>query len=59
MRVGVRVIVTGMIVFVDLDGWSATVRDFTFDTLELDGGVIDAELLAKRPVHLLQDAGAL
>jgi hypothetical protein len=45
VRVGVRVGVTGMIVFVDLDGRSATVRDFTFDTLELNGGVIDTELL--------------
>jgi hypothetical protein len=35
-----------MIVFVDLDRRSATVGDFTFDTLELDGGVVAAELLA-------------
>ena len=45
MRVSVRVIVTGMVVFVYLDGRRATVRDFTFDTLELDGRVVDAEFL--------------
>ena len=45
MRVSVGVVVTGMVVFVYLDGRRATVRDFTFDTLELDGGVVDAELL--------------
>ena len=55
----VRVVVSGMIVFVDLDRRRAAVGDFTFDTFELDGGVVDAELLAKRPVHLLQDTGAL
>ena len=43
---GVRVVVAGMVVFVDLDRRGATVGDFAFDTLELDGGVIDAELLA-------------
>ena len=59
MRMRMRVVVAGMVVFVDFDRRGATVGDFTFDTLELDGGVIDAELLAKRPVHLLQDAGAL
>jgi hypothetical protein len=41
----VGVVVTGMVVFVHLDGWVATVCHFTFDTLELDGGVVDAELL--------------
>ena len=56
---GVRVVVAGMVVFVDLDRRGATVGDFTFDTFELDGGVIDAELLPQRPVYLLQDAGAL
>ena len=47
-----------MVVFVDLDRRSATVGDFTFDTLELDGRVVDAELLAKRAVYLRQEAGA-
>ena len=54
----VRVVVAGMVVFVDLDRRGATVGYFTFDTLELDGGMIDTEFLAQRPVHLLQDAGA-
>jgi hypothetical protein len=45
MRVRVGVVVAGMIVFVDLDRRGATVSYFTFDTLELDGRVIDAELL--------------
>ena len=44
---------------VHLDGRDATVRDFTLDTLELDGGVVNAELLPKRPVDLLQDECAL
>jgi hypothetical protein len=55
---GVRVVVAGMVVFVDLDRRGAAVSDIAFDTLELDGRVIDAELLAERPVYLLQDAGA-
>jgi hypothetical protein len=59
VRMGVRVVVAGMIMFVDLDRRDAAVGYIAFDTLELDGGVIDAELLAKRPIHLLQDAGAL
>ena len=59
VRMRVRVVVAGMVVFVDLDRRGAAVGDFTFNTLELNGGVIDAELLPQRPVHLLQDAGAL
>lgn len=55
---GVRVVVAGMIVLVDLGRRGATVGNFTLDTLELDGRVIDAELLAKRSVYLLQNAGA-
>src|ERR1700756_1362835 len=56
---GVRVVVAGMVVFGDLGRRVAAVGDFTFGTLELDGRVIDAELLAQGPVYLLQDAGAL
>jgi hypothetical protein len=42
---GVRMVVAGMVMFVDLDRRGAAVGYFAFDTLELDSGVIDAELL--------------
>ena len=58
MGVRVRVVVAGMVLFVSLERRGTTVGNFTFGTLELDGRVIDAEFLAKRPVHLLEDAGA-
>ena len=57
--VSVRVIVAAMVVLVALNGRGATVRHFTVDTLELEGGVVDAEFLPKRPIDLLQDATAL
>ena len=41
---GVRVRVTRMVVLVDL-GRGAIVGDFTFGVLELDSGVVNAELL--------------
>lgn len=51
----VGVVVTGVVMLVDLDRRGATVSDFTFNTLELDGGVVNAELLPQLAVHLLQD----
>jgi hypothetical protein len=57
--VGVRVIVAGMVVLVNFNRRATTVRNFTFDTLKLDGGVIDAEFLPQRPIDLLQNASTL
>src|SRR5580658_9874031 len=57
MSVGVAV--TRVVVFVELGGRGATMRDFAIDTFELNRGVVDTEFLAKDPVYLLQDAPTL
>ncbi len=58
VAVGVVMAVVVMIVF-DLDRWGAAMRDFAVDTFELNGGVVDAELLAQGPVDLLQNTSTL
>jgi hypothetical protein len=55
--VSVRVVVTRM--FVDFNRRGATGCDFAVGTLELYGGVVNAEFLPQSSVDLLQDERAL